>query len=187
MSDAVTALDGATFEGDLTLRDAGLTGMLTLRGDLGDGALMAAVTALTGTDFPAQGRICATDGKAAAWMSPDELLILLPYAEADAAAAQLSAKLAGQHHLCVNVSDARAYMQLRGDGAREILAKLVPADLAPGRFGPGQFRRTRLGEVATALWMPQEDAFDLICFRSVGSYVFAQVKTAIEAGRVGFF
>lgn len=186
MSDAVTALDGAKYEGALTLCDGGLKGMVTLRGDLGDAALVGAVTALTGTAFPAQGQICESAGKAAIWMSPDELLILLPYGEADAAVAQLSAKLAG-HYLCVNVSDARAYLQLRGDGAREIMAKLVPADLAPDAFGPGQFRRTRLGEVAVAVWMPEEDGFDLICFRSVGGYVFGHLQTAIEGGKVGFF
>ena len=37
MSEAVTALDCATFDGYCTVSDAGLVGMVTLRGDLARG------------------------------------------------------------------------------------------------------------------------------------------------------
>ena len=45
---------------------------------------------------------------AAAWMSPDELLLLVDYDSADAVVAKLSEDLAAEHHMAVNVSDARA-------------------------------------------------------------------------------
>ncbi|MGR3380616.1 MAG: sarcosine oxidase subunit gamma, partial [Roseovarius indicus] len=42
MSDAVSALKGASFDGTVTVRDAGLQGMITLRGDLGSAKMTKA-------------------------------------------------------------------------------------------------------------------------------------------------
>ena len=44
MPDAVTALDGARYDGLATISDAGLTGMITLRGDLASDAVRDAVS-----------------------------------------------------------------------------------------------------------------------------------------------
>jgi hypothetical protein len=70
-----------------------------------------------------------------------------------AAVAALLAALAGKHHLVADVSDARAVFTITGDGAREVLAKCCPVDVAPGVFGPGEVRRTRAAQVAAAVWM----------------------------------
>ena len=43
MSEAVTPLNGARFEGLATIADAGLTGMITLRGDLSSAEVKAAL------------------------------------------------------------------------------------------------------------------------------------------------
>ena len=43
MSDAISVMNGATADGAVHLADAGLCGMITLRGDLGDAGLAAAV------------------------------------------------------------------------------------------------------------------------------------------------
>jgi sarcosine oxidase subunit gamma len=61
-----------------------------------------------------------------------------------------------------------------------MLAKGTPVDLAPAAFGPGDFRRTRLGQVACAFWMPAPDAFGLICFRSVADHVALWLGTAAD-------
>ena len=57
MSEAVTALAGKSYSGLVDLADAGLTGMITLRGDLGSTKLAAAVKEATGATVPGVRRI----------------------------------------------------------------------------------------------------------------------------------
>jgi sarcosine oxidase subunit gamma len=144
--------------------------MLTLRADLAAPALAAALTA---ADLPLPGvrQIAWRGARGAGWMSPDEVLLVVPPAEARAVQAALAAALAGVHHLLVDVSDARAAFAIEGAGARELLARLCPVDLHPDRFGPGMLRRTRLAQVPAAFWMTGEARFVLVCFRSVAVYV----------------
>ncbi|MFY0691119.1 MAG: sarcosine oxidase subunit gamma [Paracoccaceae bacterium] len=187
MSEPTSALSGARAEGIALIEEAGLRGMITLRGDLSSQAVAAAVKDVSGLDVPGQRACLSRKDHAVAWMSPDELLIMTPYADAPAATAQLAERLSGEHALAVNVSDARAVFSIRGKGAREVLAKLAPVDLAEDRFGPGQLRRTRLAQVPAAFWMRAPDRFELICFRSVAQYVFDLLKTASSPGsEVGF-
>ncbi|MBC57956.1 MAG: sarcosine oxidase subunit gamma [Confluentimicrobium sp.] len=188
MSDPVSALNGAAYDGVVRVEELGLRGMITLRGDHASVAVKNAATGVAGVDFP-DALACDTVGeRGLAWMSPDELLVLVPYAEADRAVAAMQTELAGTHSLVVNVSDARAMFRISGPAAREVLAKLCPVDLSPGAFGPGDFRRTRAAQVPVAFWMQAEDAFALICFRSVAGYVFDLLKTAARpGGEVGYF
>jgi sarcosine oxidase subunit gamma len=68
------------------------------------------------------------------------------------------------------------------------MAKLAPVDFAPGAFGPGDFRRSRLAQVAGAFWMEEDGSFCIICFRSVADYVFKLLKVAAQPGSaVGAF
>ena len=185
MSDAISALQGRTTSGEVTIREAGLCGMITLRGDLSNTKLRAICKKITGQAFPAKGKISATGAVGLGWMSPDEILLLLPYAEVTEALAQIDAALAGQHYLAENVSDARALIHVEGGFAREVLAKLTPADLHPARFGPGDLRRSHLGQVAAAFWMTQPDHFTIICFRSVADYAHELLVASAKAGPVG--
>jgi sarcosine oxidase, subunit gamma len=188
MSDAVSALNGATFEGYCTVSDAGLTGMVTIRGDLDAAPFKSAVKKATGCAVPGQGAITAATGRKLAWMSPDELMLFCGYDEATALAAQLSQALAGAHALVVNVSDARVVLRLEGAACREVMAKLTPADVSSQAFGPGQMRRTRLAQVAAAFHMPDQTSFEVIAFRSVAGYAFKLLANAAKpGGEVGLF
>jgi len=188
MSEASSALPGATFEGYVSVKEAGLRGMITLRGDLAEPKLKAAVKNLTGVDVPKIGNINLKGTKGAAWMSPNELLLLLPYDKAASGVEKLSKALKGSHFLAVNVSDARAVFQIKGKGTREVLAKISPADLSPDAINPGEIRRTRLAQVAAAFWMRDQNNFEIVCFRSVASYVFGLLKHSSQAdSEVGFF
>ncbi|WP_122074819.1 sarcosine oxidase subunit gamma [Pseudophaeobacter sp. EL27] len=178
MSNPVTATNGAEFTGIATVKDAGLQGMITLRGDLSSSVLGAAVKAATGAEVPAQGKVSVVESGAAAWMSPDELLLLVPYGEAVAKTAALAEALSGEHALAANVSDARSYFSISGAGARETLAKIAPVDLSPEAFAAGDFRRSRTAQVAAAFWMEEDGSFRLVCFRSVGAYMFNLLSNA---------
>lgn len=182
MSDAVSALQGARYEGAVVVRECGLRGMVTLRGDLADDKVKAAVKAAVGLAVPGQRQVKLGKKGGVAWMSPDELMLMVDYHAAPGIVARLEAALEGTHHLVVNVSDARAVFAIEGAGAREVLAKGAPVDLSPGAFGPGEIRRTRLGQVAAAFWMTGEDSFELVCFRSVAGFVFDWLATAAMPG-----
>ena len=122
--------------------------------------------AASGTGMPGVREIVVSQTGGLAWMSPDELLVLCPYAEVGARLANLQKALAKAHALAVDVSDARAVFRVSGPSTREVMAKLCPVDLSPGAFEPGTIRRTRMAQVPAAFWMEDDDAFRIICFRS---------------------
>ena len=185
MSEAVSALKGATYQGFAKIADAGPSGMITLRGDLGNAKLKKAVKATTGVVVPGPREASFAGEKGVCWMSSDELLILCGYGDAGALEAKLAKALAGVHHLVVNVSDARARIVVSGVDAREVLAKLTPADMAA--LQPGEMRRSRLAQVPAAFWMADETVIEVICFRSVAQYVFDLLKSAaLKGSEVGF-
>lgn len=161
-------------------------GMLLLRGAHG-AEFAAAVAQATGAAFPARRQRSAAAGTELLWMSPDELLILCPRDRSSDLAAALDAALAGRHHLLADVGDMRARFILEGGYAREVLAKLTPADLSPAGLPVGEVRRTHLGQVAAAFWATAEGRFEVICFRSVADYMRLQLQTAAAAGPVGYF
>lgn len=187
---AVSALNGATAQGFARVEEMGLQGMITLRGDLASDKVRKAVKDATGQDVPALRTINAGDSGAVAWMSPDELLVMVAYDQVNETLAQIEAALAGDHFLAVNVSDARAMFRVTGNGAgaREALAKLCPVDMTPGVFEPGTFRRTRMAQIPAAIWMPDGETVQIVCFRSVAEYTFNLLRDAVaDGGEVGLF
>lgn len=183
MSEPVTAIHGARFAGpDSAISDLGPRGMVTLRGDLADPAFARAVEAEAGCALPALRRFTGGLEGGLGWMSPDEVLLVCPYAESEAKATRLRAVFGESHALAVNVSDARAAFRIEGQGARALLARGAPVDLAPAAFRAGDLRRTRLGQVAAAFWLGEDEAFTLVCFRSVSSYVFDWLKASAASG-----
>lgn len=182
MSEAVSVLNGARFDGAVSVAEAGLCGMITLRGDLGDARIAAAVKRAVGLAMPKPRRIREGKKGKVAWMSPDELLLFVDYARAEAETARLGSALEGVHHLAVNLSDARAVFTLSGAGVREVLAKGAPADLSRAGLAVGEIRRTRLGQIAAAFWLSSETEATVVCFRSLGAHLFAWFRNAAEEG-----
>jgi sarcosine oxidase subunit gamma len=184
---SVTALNGATSDGIISVADAGLMGMITLRGDLASPVIAKAVKAATGTAMP-DARQCMTGAKgAAAWMSPDELLLMVDYANVDAIIAKLEKALSGVHSLIANVSDARAVFDLSGTQIRDVLAKGSPADMSASALPINEVRRTRIGQLAVAFWFADDTTARLVCFRSVAGHIMTWLENASESGsEVGF-
>lgn len=180
MSNAVSALQSKSYAGFATVTEAGLQGMITVRGDLTSAKVKKAIKAVAGVDVPAQRRIAMSGAKGAGWMSPDELLILVPYSEARATVEALSQALDGEHHLVADVSDARAMFRVKGAKADQVLMKLCPVDLPT--LAEGELRRTRAAQVAAALWKSGDDEFTLVSFRSVAGYVFGALEVSARPG-----
>jgi len=180
MSKAVSVLNGADFSGAVTVRDAGLVGMITVRGDLSGEQMAKAVKSAVGLALPKARQIKHGKKGSAAWMSPDELLLLVDYDLVDDVVGRLDATLAGSHHMAVNVSDARAMFTLVGAGLRDVIAKGAPADLSVEGLPVGEIRRTRLGQIAAAFWLSDAETLSIVCFRSYGAHMFAWLCNAAE-------
>lgn len=179
MSDPVSALGGKTYDGFATIREIGPLGMISLRCDLADKALTALIKSITGTKIPGPRQIETKDGKSTGWMSPDELLLILPYRDVAKAIDTIGQKLTSVHHLAVDVSDARAVFRIDGAKATEVLMKLAPVDFAG--LAPGELRRTRVAQVAAAFWKDGE-GYTLVSFRSVAGYVMGLLEHSAQPG-----
>jgi len=190
MSNLQSALGGASFTGLVEVQEAPMRGMITLRGDLAASKVKKAATAASGTKMPSLGMVTCDEERAICWMSPDELLVTMPYTEVLDCVAQMEKTLGTAHSLVANVSDARAIFTLRGDeGAlRDVLAKLTPADMSAEGCPVRAMRRTRLAQVPAAFWFQTQTEVQLICFRSVAEYVFKLLCQAADSdAKVDFF
>ncbi len=175
----VSPLNGASTKGFATVREIGPLGMISLRAKPDVPGLAAAVKAVTGTDLPAPRRVIENGERATGWMSPDEYLLVLPRADVPAALAGLVESLKGQHHLAVDVSDARAVFRIEGEKANQALMKLLPVDFAT--LEPGELRRSRAAQVAAAVWK-SGNGYTLVSFRSVAAYVFGALSHSVQPG-----
>lgn len=180
MSNAVSALQGAEFEGIARIEEQGLVGMITIRGDFASKTFSSAVEAVSGCAMPEVRKTTSAGDKRLAWMSPDELLLITPHMNATADVADLEAKFGDEHALAINVSDARAVFRISGAASREVISKVAPVDMSD--FAEGDFRRSRFAQVPAAFWMSGEDAFDVVCFRSVAQYIFDLLSVAAQDG-----
>ena len=152
--------------------------MLSLRAKPGTPGLAEAILAATGCALPEARRITRAGEALCGWMSPDEYLLVLPAEQGAKALDALHEGLKGQHHLAVDVSDARVYYAIEGAGAGDVLRRLTPADVTD--LGADELRRSRLAQVAAAFWqVPGEgESYRLVAFRSVGDYVGALLSGA---------
>lgn len=178
MHNPVSALGGEMFEGFATIREVGPMGMITLRCKMDEKPLATTLKKL-GFSLPDQRRISHGKDRSAGWMSPDELLLILPYADVAATMEGLASGLAKTHYLAADVSDARAMFRIEGEKADQVLAKLCPVDLKT--LAPAELRRTRAAQVAAAFWV-QDGGYTLVSFRSVAGYVMGILRHAAAKG-----
>lgn len=178
MANPVAPMGNARYDGFASIREIGPLGMISLRAKRDVPGLAEAFSAL-GLSLPEVRRVAVSGDKAAGWMSPDEYLLVVPYAEVDAALASLAESLKGQHHLAANVSDARAVFRVEGAKADQVLRKLCPVDF--DTLAPNELRRTRAAQVAAAFWK-DDKGFTVVCFRSVAGYVMGLLQHSAMPG-----
>ena len=190
MSDPMTMLDGMRAAEGLTcsIEDLGPVGQITLKGDLSDPTLGAAVEAAVGVGVPAPLGALFNADRGAIWMAGDEVLLLVPYVRAPAVTAELTGALAQSHHMAVDVSDARAVLGISGPGAQELMAKGAPLDVSDAAFPVGTARRTHFAEIAVGIWRREPEVWQMMCFQSYAPHLFAWlVASAGEEAKVGYF
>ena len=163
--------------------------MITIRADLSNPETVAEIEKAVGITVPAQRRISGCILNGLAWMSPDELLLLRSGdMSVPALVNEVSTSINGAS-LVVDVSHARALFALSGEGSREVLAKGAPVDLSKTSFKVGDFRRTRMGQVAVAFWLEdgEVEQFTLICFASVAEFMDEWLTIASAPGSLPDF
>lgn len=152
-------------------------GMVMIRADLdraGD-----AIAEAAGLAIPDITRIVSDGDRSLGWMSPDEVLLVLPQADRDDAITALTDALAGEHALVADVSDARAVFDVIGPHAADVIAKLMPVDL--DALPADGLRRSRAAQTAAAVWRI-EGGFRLIGFRSTADYLRTILENAAIPG-----
>ncbi|MEL0032126.1 MAG: sarcosine oxidase subunit gamma family protein [Paracoccaceae bacterium] len=185
MSDTSKKEFKRSFSGYVEICEKMPTGMITVRGDLNSRKLKSAFSKVVGATLPKERKVTLAENSIA-WMSPDELLIICGYDNVSDLMKKLQKELDGQHHMLVNVSDARAVFEVSGAAMVEIIAKLAPVNVKTLEIG--EIRRTHISQVAAAFWLTSEQSMKLICFSSVADYMFDLLKTsAVVSSKVGEF
>jgi sarcosine oxidase subunit gamma len=182
MAEPVSALLGRRAIGYIGIEDTGPRGQVTLKGYLGSPAIAAVVREILALDVPGVRQIAAGDGGAAVWMAPDELLLLMPYPQAGEAVARAGEMLESQHHMALDVSDARVVLRLTGAAVGEVLAKGAPTDLSDRACPPGSARRTHMGGLAVAFWRLDAETWEIVALRSYAHHLIGWLEDAARPG-----
>lgn len=152
-------------------------GMVLIRADLvraGD-----AIAEAAGVAIPAPNRFVTDGTRWLGWMSPDELLLIVPAGELAGSLAALREALTGEHALVEDVSALRCVYDVTGRKPEQALAKLCPVDFAA--LPADAVRRTRAAQVACGLWR-QGGGWRVIAFRAVADYLGGVLMAAAAPG-----
>ncbi len=170
---AKSACDGLL---PLTVGQASLTevdlGALTSMAPY-NGKLKAASTALKaahGISFPAPNRATGKGNARAIWFGRDMALLVGP---APDPALQEHAALTDQ-------SDAWATVELSGDAAEDVLARLVPVDLRNKAFDRGHTVRSQLLHMNASITRTGPQSFLILVFRAMAATLVHDLKVAME-------
>jgi sarcosine oxidase subunit gamma len=97
---------------------------------------------------------------AVVWFGPDECLVTSNDRAAEELESQLRAAVIEHGGAAVDVSAQRTTLRLRGEHARDVIAKGCSIDLHPKAFGSGAAVQTILGQAAVVLIPLSDDGTD---------------------------
>jgi sarcosine oxidase subunit gamma len=127
------------------------------------GRLLAALQAEFGADIPSTPRFVQTGALTLSCLAPTRYFATAPR-NADLAA-RLSASLTGLAAV-TDQSDLWACFAISGLRSRVTLARIVPIDLTPSKFRPGDLALTRAGHLDVRLWCVGEHSYEIAVARS---------------------
>lgn len=120
-----------------------------------------------GLAVPAPGTQSAKGAARLLWAGRDMAFLLgVPAPDMGAAAA------------LTDQSDGWATFRLTGQGAADVLMRLVPLDLRPQSFAPGRVARAPLNHMQMVL-AAEEDGFTLLVFRSMAETAWHDITQAM--------
>jgi sarcosine oxidase subunit gamma len=116
-------------------------------------------------------RVTTAGDPCALWLAPDEWLVLAP-------AGMSLEERPGR----IDVSAHRTLLEIRGAGARNLLARGCPLDLDPRSFAADHCAQTLLARVDVILFrLDGPDAFGVLVRASFARYLVAWLQDAVEA------
>lgn len=113
------------------------------------------------------------DGRLAAWLGPDEWLIIDETGDPSVDLAR--AKVL---HSSVDISHRNTAILVSGEGARATLQSGCPQDLSDAVFPVGAASRTVMGKIEVVILRTGETDFRVECWRSFSDYAFAFLSDA---------
>nr|WP_286193830.1 sarcosine oxidase subunit gamma family protein [Tropicibacter sp. R16_0] len=133
--------------------------------------LSKAMKAAHGVAYPqANGLIQGSDAQAI-WFGHAQAMLIGPAADAGLS----------EHAALTDQSDAWAVVNLSGETAEDVLARLVPVDVRLAHFPVGMAVRTQLQHLSVSLARVDEGTFQIMAFRSMAHTLVHDLKTAMEA------
>ncbi len=129
-----------------------------------------------GLTLPAPNRQLTADGVTYLWSGPSRWLVLAPTDDpnfAPALAAQVKELAA-----VTDQSDGRVILRIHGPRVRDALAKLVPIDLHPKTFTPGNTALTLAAHISVQIWQSPDGAYNVACFRSFAEDLYHALTAA---------
>lgn len=124
-----------------------------------------------GMAWPAPNRATGKAGARAIWFGRDMVLLAGPAPDP---------KLAEQAAL-TDQTDAWTSVTLSGDGAEDVLARLVPLDLSDRQFKRGHTARTQIQHMTGSVTRLGNDTFLLMVFRSMADTLLHDLERAMAS------
>ena len=148
-----------------------------------DDALAESLRHRYGLDLPTGPRRAISGATAVAGIGPGRWLFIQETDDSSGLAAILAEAL-GAHAAIVDLSDSRAVLRLTGPRLRAVLAKGLPIDLHPDRFGPNDAASSVIALINILLWrIEAPPGFEIAVPRSyVGSFAAWLTANAAEFG-----
>ena len=134
----------------------------------------------TALGLPGRALECREGDPAAAWLGPDQWLLISDSTTPAEIGAHVKQALADKVHAATDMSSAYACYALRGPAARTVLAMGCGIDMHPGAFAAGQCVRTRFADVPLLIVATEEHGFDLYIDRSLARYLNGWIEVASE-------
>jgi len=156
----------------VALTPAAPANRISLRADPADAK---ALSKALGLDLPVMPKTSASNaqGRLAAWLGPDEWLIIDENGDPLADLAKVKAL-----HSAVDISHRNTAILVTGKGARATLESGCPQNLGDTVFPVGSATRTVMGKIEVVIIRTGETEFRLECWRSFSDYAFGMLSEA---------
>jgi heterotetrameric sarcosine oxidase gamma subunit len=159
----------AVTHGSATLAEWPLPRLTSVAPFQGQDKAVAKALKAMGLTFPAPNATAISKGTGSLiWTGRNQAFLL----EADPAPLEGIAALTDQ-------TDGWCGLMLTGEGAADVLARLVPVDLRASQFPVGRCVRTGLNHMNAVLWR-RTDGFALLTFRSMARTAWHELTDAMQ-------
>ena len=151
---------------------------VNLRMDPADAEALAAAHQALGLQLPLiPNTTTGSEELLAAWLGPDEWLLLAEHDQSEALVNDLQATLTDHVASIVDISAGQTVIRLCGPATLEVLARGCALDLHPSVFPPGACAQTMLARAqALLIAVDATPTFDIIVRRSFAPYVAAWLQ-----------